>query len=191
MTLIRGSLRKLRRHGWAFPRLIEGPALERPPTLTFPEPDLFDYGAERILVVDDPLVVDLLVHNGVHTDARAIIVSTTGYPRDVAPHAAALMQHRPDIPVHVLHASHADPIELEMRTRGLLAAPDIRVTDVGLSPNAARTVKSLRWARRLPSVPVDALPHHLLTRGVVEAMAAGALLEALPSRDDGGVADFG
>lgn len=44
-------------------RLLVFPGLEAP-LPGAPEPDIFDYGAEVVLIVDDDLAVDLLVRNG-------------------------------------------------------------------------------------------------------------------------------
>ena len=108
MSVIIEAIPRFRDNGWELPGLIVAPTFENVAPPDYPEADLFDYGAERILVVDDAIVVDLLVRTGVHTDARVIIISTTGYPRQIVERAASLVSHRPDVPVHVLHASGVD-----------------------------------------------------------------------------------
>jgi hypothetical protein len=192
MDAVVDAAKLLRLNGWTFQGLIAEPMLDGSAPPEYPEPDLFDYGAERILVVDDAILVDLLVRNGVHTDARAIIVAATGYPSQVVERAASLIQHRPAVPIHLLHASGLDVAAMVSTTRALLAAPDATPKDVGLSSQAARKIGAIRWARRLASVPVDVLPHRWLTRGLVEALTTGTSLDALTERDDGGGSgDFG
>lgn len=168
------------------PQCIVREEMERPPQ-AWSEPDLFDYGAERILVVDDPLVVDLLVRNGVHLEAKAIVLSVEGYPRQVTTAARALVAERHDVPISILHATDRPRDEMVGGTRRLLGASDwMLVTDLGLAPGAAKRLKVLRWARRLSSVAVDHLPTRYLTAGLIGAMIGGPALEAAQAADDGG-----
>lgn len=160
-----------------FAGLVHTCALRGAPNVEdWPEPDLLDYGAERILVVDDPLLVDLLVANGVHTSGRAIVVSLSSYPPAIVEQARELVARRPDVPVFVLHSSSMTPAAAAAATRGLLGSGERRLIDLGLAADAARRIKVLRWARRLPSVPVDALPHGPLSSGLVAAMAGTSTL---------------
>jgi hypothetical protein len=192
LTVMTAAVDGLRRHGWPFPGLIVAPAFDLAAPVGYPEPDLFDYGAERILIVDDPLLVDLLVRNGVHTDARSVIVSITGYPRQVVARAATLVEQRPDVPAYVLHASHHSTEEMAVAAGELLGAPHLTPFDVGLSPLAADRIAPIRWARRLPSIPVDALPRRWVTTALVDALTTNTPLEQLEDSDEdryGG--DFG
>ena len=52
-------------------KMIETPRLGTPPP-EFEEPDLYDYGVERILVVQHDLLVDLFVLNGLHAEQRML-----------------------------------------------------------------------------------------------------------------------
>jgi hypothetical protein len=166
--------------------LLTRPALEVPP-VGWPEPDLYDYGAERILVVDRQLVVDLLVRTGVHVEGRAVILSADGYPRQVLIRARALVAQRPDIPVFVLHGTRSPAAEHLDAARRLLGLPvDADVRDLGLPPDAPSRLKVLRWTRGIKDVPVDCLPHRYLTAPLIGAMSGGAPLEDAQRADDGG-----
>ena len=68
----------------------------------------------------------------------------------------------------------------------MLGAPNHIVQDLGLPANAARELKVLRWARRLPNVPVDCLPHRYLTAGLIGTLTAQTALETAQAADDGG-----
>jgi hypothetical protein len=138
----------------------------------WPEPDLFDYGAEGVLVVDDRILVDLLVRNGVHTDARVAVISADGYPQAVTERMHAAAADRSDLPVFLLHSSGVGAAEeLDRRIRGRLSLEEHPVFDLGLHEDAPRRVPGLRWARRLDAVAVDMLPPQVLTTGVVAAIA--------------------
>jgi hypothetical protein len=163
----------LRARKAVFPTLITVLEFDRMPAQNWPEPDLFDYGAERILVVDDARLVDLLVRAGVHLDTSAAIVSWYGYPARVWSACRRLVADRPDVPVYVLHGSaHGGPLA-DDRTRRLLGIPPAsRVTDIGLPQDAARRIRPLRKARGLGNVPADFLPPAFLYGAIVESLAA-------------------
>jgi hypothetical protein len=154
----------------------------------WPEPDLFDYGAEGILVVDSPILVDLLVRNGVHTTSRiAIVEARSGYPGGVVSRLRPLVAARPDLPLFLLHNSAADAaLDLERQARDLLGAAKNPVVDLGLPPDAPERIDAVRWARRMDPVPVDLLPHTWLTDGIAAGVANRASFVDLlgPPRTD-------
>jgi hypothetical protein len=171
-------------------RLLQQPGLERPPPAA-PERDIFDYGAEAVLIVDDDLAVDLLVANGFARTNRCLVVSTSGYPSRVAEHAAALLAAAPATPAGVVHASG---------NIGALGEATARygpgVVDLGLSTDTVRNLAALRWARREASVPVRALPHRVLAAALPVALttrtSVGDLFAAAHRGElDADVGDFG
>lgn len=149
------------------------------------EPDLFDYGAERLLVVDEYGIVDLLVSCDVHLAAKALVLSVDGYPAHVLALARRLVGERPDIPVFVLHAagSWMDGAVAD-RARALLGATSSTpILDLGLDVDAAKRIRSLRWARGVLPLPADCLPNSILVGGLTRAMVEGTRLGTV---DDGG-----
>jgi len=164
--------------------LIDRPALETDEGTPWPEPDLFDYGAERVLVVDDPLLVDLFVRNWVHSDSRTVIVSIDGYPRRALDLAKQLVADRDDLPICLLHHSGAAPEHMAADTRELLAVDQGRpVDDLGLAADAPRRVRALHPWRRIGPASVDCLPIGALTVGVSGLLAA---ITVAGSMDGGG-----
>ena len=171
-------------------RLVQRRGLDRPPPAA-PEPDIFDYGATAVLIVDDDLAVDLLVANGFASTNRCLVVSTSGYPTRVAEHARALLAAAPATPAGVIHASgNTDAVAAATARYG----PG--VVDLGLPDDIAHHVRALRWARREASVPVRALPHRVLAAGLPIALTTrtslGDLLAALRRGElDVDIDDFG
>ncbi len=183
----KGAVGTWRRAGRDPGPIVERPTLSRdgsPPI--WPEPDLFDYGAEGILAVDDPMLVDLLVLNQVHSTAKvAILEGNSGYPQPTAARLASLVAARQDLPIFLLHCSAGGKqSELEREVRLLLGAAANPVIDLGLPVDVARRIPAMRWARHLPLVTADMLPHRWLTAGVAAAIAHRrslvGLLEAPP-----------
>lgn len=56
-------------------KLLEAPALHAPPA-PYREGDIYDYGVERIVIVEHDLLVDLLVMNNQHAEQRALLASS-------------------------------------------------------------------------------------------------------------------
>jgi hypothetical protein len=167
--------------------LISEPMLEEGAPAEWPEPDLFDYGAERIIVVDDRVVVDLLVRNWIHVNGRAIVLSADGYPASVVPLARQLVSDRADLPIAVLHGTGTDAQEFVRVTRRLLGVSEAAlVRDLGLPPDAPKKLKVLRWARRMGAVPVDCLPHNYLNAGLLSVMLDERTFEGVQTSDNGG-----
>lgn len=183
-------------------RLLQAPSLSEAPA-SYREPDLFDYGAERVVVVEHDLLVDLLVKNEFHIRERAIVVSERGYPRHLVPHVKRLLAGRPEVPVLLLH--DATPRGEGMRQRvlqGSLVPPGARVLDAGLFSADVPRITALTKTRPDLSgnqVRADALPMPLLAGGLAGAFATGLLLSPEVASatatssgvDASGVADFG
>jgi hypothetical protein len=65
--------------------------------------EVFEYGVERIIVVEEPLTVDLFVKNNKHLNKKAVIISSEGYPAYLKPHLQTLLQKQPNIKIGFLH----------------------------------------------------------------------------------------
>ncbi|MCC6215782.1 MAG: hypothetical protein IT376_13030 [Polyangiaceae bacterium] len=162
------------------PKLLERPSLHQPPG-GYREPDVHDYGVERLLIVQHDLLVDLFVKNNVHAEQRALVISEHGYPPYLLHQAQRLLAERPDLPVVLLHDSTAEGVDMARR---LAQSPRFplhgrRVNDAGIFPSDVAGIGVLQ--KLLPEtkqngVPVDSLPVGLLAGGLAGALGAGILL---------------
>ncbi|RKZ46869.1 MAG: hypothetical protein DRR16_23810 [Candidatus Parabeggiatoa sp. nov. 3] len=82
-------------------KFIEKPSLQQPENPIGEE--VFEYGVEQIIVVDEPLTVDLFVKNNKHLNKKAVIISSEGYPAYLKPHLQTLLQKQPNIKIGFLH----------------------------------------------------------------------------------------
>jgi hypothetical protein len=182
-------------------KLLTAPGLHAPPP-AWREPDLYDYGVERLLLVEHDLLVDLFVRNGLHAQERALILSETGYPSYLVPIAARCLQEQPQLPVYLLHDAtpHGIAMAERLRASSLLPLADHAVHDLGIFPDDVRQIRRLRILKPRRSgyaLPVDMLPVAMLTAGVTQAMATNLLFSDMLRRRDetypssGAVADFG
>lgn len=189
-------VRKWTKAGHTIPALLTEPSLHHAPP-EFRESDIYDYGVERILIVQHDLLVDLFVRNGLHIKERALVISEHGYPQYLVPHAQALLQRSPELPVFLLH--DADPIGLMMRVRlwrsELFPLEGHPVIDTGLSPREVGRIgklEALAPERRGNALPADALPYALLASGFALSFTERLPLADLVERKDpDGSSSFG
>lgn len=193
---VAGWVRTWTKAGHEIPLLITGPRLHHaPPELR--EPDVFDYGVERILIVQHDVLVDLFVRNGLHTKERALVISEKGYPTYLLPHAQRLLQRSPALPVFLLHDADAEGLMMRARLERSKRLPltGHPIVDTGLSPREVGRIGKLRAlvpARRGNALPADALPYALLASGFALSFTERLpLAELVERKDPDGSASFG
>lgn len=171
------------RDGKKIPRLIDEPTLHEPPP-DWNEPDLYDYGVERLLIVEREILVDLFVKNGLHAEHRMLVISESGYPEYLMPLAARLLEEQPDLPVFLLHdaTSHGAAMEHRVQAAGLLSLDGHAVTDLGMFPTDFRKLKRTRRfdpENERRDLPVDAMVLPFMTMGLGAAMTGGMAFGAI------------
>ena len=181
--------------GQAIERMLEQPSLHDPPP-DWNEPDIYDYGVERLLIVERDILVDLFVKNGAHAEQRMLVISETGYPKYLLPVAHRVLQEQPDLPVFLLH--DATPHGTEMQPRALasnlLPLKDHPVTDLGMFPD---DFKKLRRTDHfdpddtLRALPVDSMLFPFMTMGLAAAMTEGLALSEIMEQKQGSTTDGG
>ena len=149
------------------------------------EEDLYDYGVEGILIVDQPIYVDLLVRNKVHSEFRLLVMASDTYPTFLLEKANALLAERADLPVYLLHDATA--IVSRMTTRFNLR--DHRVYDLGLSLQMYENHPRLSPFGALAEKPLDVLSLNELR--VLLRRATQRTENGSDSSDDGGWVIFG
>lgn len=162
-------------------KLLTKTRLHEPPP-EWKEPDIYDYGAQRILVVENDLLVDLFVLNGFHAQESAIVVSEDGYPSYIAARVKQVVQENPDIPVYYLHdALPADSSSIGLGKARTLTGKN-NVIDVGLFTDDVKKMPALKmlpeseWKGK---TPVDAIVFGSLSLMLAAAVAGGLTLGAV------------
>jgi hypothetical protein len=152
--------------------VIDQPALQTPPP-GWSEPDIYDYGFERLILTEDALTVDWLVRNGIHAQERALVLQEAGYPAYLVDRAQQALQANPALPVFLLHRHDTPPRAMEER-----------IARDGRFPIEGHPVRSLGLNRQgLAKMPVpeqlkgsrEPVAPHALPMGIF----AGALTTAL------------
>lgn len=146
------------------------------------EPDIYDYGVERILFVERPLIVDLLIANNVHMTNRAVIVTTDGYPAYIEPIANRLLEESPELPVFLLHDATNEGMlwAADQTTRFMSLKREL--VDIGLKPESFKRIKkvrSLRLRKQNWQATIDTLPMAMLAEGISLSLDLGIEIEEL------------
>jgi hypothetical protein len=174
-------------------KLLEGPALHEPPP-EWQEPDIYDYGVERLVIVQRDLLVDLLVKNDFHVAQRALIVAETGYPQYLVPLAAKALTDNPQLPVFFLHDATDEGVEMAARLgqSGMLGGEQHPQIDLGLFPQDVQRIpklKALKPRKVNYRLAVDMIPYAalsaVLTQALAEQVSLGQLLTIFSQRGDG------
>ncbi|CAK8725428.1 hypothetical protein GMJAKD_16440 [Candidatus Electrothrix aarhusensis] len=169
-------------HGGGDEMLLIRPSLHEPP-LDFSEKDLFDYGVERIIIVERPLLVDLLVKNGFHADQNALIFSRDGYPAYIVQRAQEILKERSLLPIYLLH--DASETGMAMSEKNKLSGRT--VIDLGIRPEHLEKMHflyALQLQRNGYKAPLDILPYPVLATICGEAVRKNStLLEVLEQWD--------
>lgn len=175
------------------PKLLQRPSLEKSPG-PYREKDIFDYGVERIFVVDDPLLVDLFVNNGIHAEQRALVV-TLSYPQQLLSLVEKLLAERPDLPVVVFHAATPKGFALLPQVQ---RAPQFRaatqIVDGGLSESQVRSSQALKRVQAQSTqgeVFLDSLAMPALLAGVASVAVLGVADFAQAAQPGGSLASGG
>lgn len=194
-----GLLKRWLADGKTIDRLVEQPGLHDPPP-DWSEPDIYDYGVERILIVERDILVDLFVKNGVHAEQRMLVISESGYPNYLTPVARRLLSEQPDLPVFLLHDATARGATMKERVlAGGLPLDGHTVTDLGMFPadfQKLKRTKKFDPDNENRALPVDAMMLPFMTMGVGAAMAEnmtlGSMIEQQRQRSaSNGGYDFG
>lgn len=160
-------------------KLIREPALHNPPP-DWDEPDVYDYGVEKILIVNRDILVDLLVRNNFHAEQRTLVVSANGYPSYLMPRVTELLSQNPELPVFLLHDS-TESGRRAGQPRYLHKFPDFGsrpVIDLGIHPEDVPKIKRIRATR--PQAQNNAVPVDLILYAALAGMTAEAILQMAP-----------
>lgn len=147
--------------GKPIPGLIEKPSLGTPPK-DWPESDIYQYGVERILVVQRDLLVDLMIKNNQHTEHRMLVIAESGYPKYLIPRVKQLLDERQDLPVFLLHDATQSGRRMIARVKRLDWLPVGRhsLIDLGFVPEDYAKLKRAEPVRAGylgNEMPADAL----------------------------------
>lgn len=183
MSKLMDHVRKWQAAGKPIDRLIETPALHDPPQ-SFREPDIYDYGVERIIVVQHDILVDLFVRNNLHAVQRAVVIAESGYPYYLVSRVQHLLERRADLPIIAFHDATPDGVQMARRLRSLPWLSNGRhgIIDAGLFPGDVGRIKSLEST--LPATYGNAARADFLPLGVIAGGFAGlAGMRAFPMED--------
>lgn len=165
-------------------KLITHPGLHDAPP-EWPEGDIYDYGAQQILIVERDILVDWLVLNGWHTQNSTLVIAESGYPGYITERASKLIAEREDLPIFLLHDSsrHGARMSTRIEDSGTpLCIRERNVVDLGLTAQDAdrldrRGIHGV--AQDQFRLTVDALGFRALAPGLTTATVGGLAISEL------------
>ncbi len=160
------------------PSLVDAPA-------PADEPDIYDYGVEGIVIVQEDIYVDLLVRNEFHVENKVLVLSQTGYPHYLVEKTNQLLAERSDLPVFFLHDATHEGIAMPERVRnaGVFqlthAHPQL---DLGIFSESFAKLPPLKRFEKVVDFQAFA-PLTLLTYGQLTKGLQSAITEQKPLDD--------
>lgn len=168
--------------------LIKEPELYDPPP-EWDEHDIYDYGVEKLLVVQRDVLVDLLVKNQFHVEHKTLIFAESGYPVYISRRIKDLLQARPDLPIFVVHDADSEGQQMMQRIKQAYWLPQegrdsdrYRWIDFGLYPDDFKKMNRIRRvckAMRTYQLPIDTLMINSLTMGLATSLLSEESLAEL------------
>jgi hypothetical protein len=138
--------------------LVDGKWFQREVSKEALKEELFQYVPERILIVENDELVDMLVRNRFHFDHKTAVVSANKYPNHVFTACQRFLEKKPDIPVHIIHELSREGRSLKDRLVSDRSwnLEGKQVKDLGIFADDVKDFKEPVW---IPSGrPSDVLP---------------------------------
>lgn len=133
-----------------------------PPKTT--ENDIFNYGLEGIVFVDNDYYVDWLILNNFHFTYRVAVLSMNSYPNYLVPEIKQVIEKNPLLPIYFLHDGIIKKPEIMENLNTYFSFEKQRyLIDIGLSSNDFMKVNFLKEkAKYIPfseNYPLDTLQY--------------------------------
>lgn len=176
------------------PQLLEKPSQAN-------EPDIYDYGAAKLLICEHDIQVDWLVKNGFHAENGIVIISENFYPQYLTEQVQELIKNNPDLDIYTLHNSDSNGESMIGRLQNPLnnwGLGGLEIVDLGLSSEHLLKAKLNKKIieQYNGDFPVHGIAYHqfhpvlnhCLLHGVTFTAAYATLYSSI---DSGGSSGFG
>ncbi|NOQ35273.1 MAG: hypothetical protein GQ569_05185 [Methylococcaceae bacterium] len=143
-------------------KFIDKTTLHNPPP-KWNENDIYHYGVEKVIILDNDLSVDLWIKNNEHVNQKALILASSGYPNYLIGQLRTILAQQTDIEIFSLHGLRTTLHREAMRFQ---KASDINLEnynfiDLGFSKKQIQKSKLLNHTYRTQNydIPLDMLPY--------------------------------
>lgn len=156
-----------------------------------PENDIFNYGLEGVVFVDNDYYVDWLILNNFHFTYRVAILSMNAYPTYLVPEIKQLIDENPLLPIYFLHDGIITKTEMmEKLAPHILLEKQRYLMDIGLLYNDFIVVDFLKdKAKYNPfsgHYPLDTLQYTQLSTLFASAKSKFDTIDKTEEVDDDG-----
>jgi hypothetical protein len=155
---------------------IQKPQLEG--ELNVPKADTLSYGVEKVMIVDEDILVDSLVLNQWHIQNKAYVISSSGYPSQILPLVNDALKSRADLPIFLYHGTGEDDFEKKIKEDHLIHINEHPIKDLGLNEETIHASKTLskRYAHLgINDIKGDQMPVAAFT-SMMSAMIIGDMV---------------
>jgi len=181
------------------PTFLDKKTLLRPPKQPI-EKDIYNYGAESLLILDQDIYVDLLVKNGFHQQFKTVVISENLYPKYLIPSVQRMLEQNPEMPIFLLHNGdwQGESMKQRLEESSNLNLENREIIDLGLRHKQFLKTKTLQPYRKIVSknyAPLDFLSYgqicYLFEHGKSTNKAFNDELEMTDTFGNTSIVDFG
>ena len=158
------------------PQLIEKP---QPAS----EPDIYDYGAAKLLICEHDIQVDWLVMNKFHAENGIVIISENFYPEYLTDKVKELINTNPELEIYALHNAGYHGEKMVSRLRDPLNKWQLggkEIVDLGVSmEHLAKTkIKDKIIAQYSSNFPAHGIMYHQFSQTLNHCLVTGVTFAA-------------
>lgn len=180
--------------------LLSTPQLTEAPTAQS-EPDIYDYGASKLLICQHDIQVDWLVMNKFHSQNGIVVIAESGYPHYLTERVTHLIENNPDLEIYLLHNTGQQGENMINRLQSPQSIWNLsqhRCVDLGMTEEQLlKTGLKRHLIQQFKGdFPAHGLHYHgfsqLLTHSITTGVTIAAAIEVFSHDSDSGVScDFG
>lgn len=167
----------------------------------YSEPDIYNYGASKLLICEHNIQVDWLVMNKFHAENGVVIISENFYPHYLKDRVQELIKTNPELGIHALHNAGFTGEQMISRLRNPLNDWSLgghEIIDLGISMEHLSKTKInnkiiAQYDSNFPAHGIAyQLFHPMLNHCLLHGVTFAAAYAALHTHSDAGFScDFG
>ncbi len=130
---------------------------------SIPENDIYNYGLEGVVFVDEDQYVDWLIMNSFHFTNRVAVISVKGYPQNLQETIQNLITETPALPIYFLHNGNTNAKKMRSKISFVSLNASKYQIDVGITYSFLQGIEPLKKLANTPpftpNFPLDILSY--------------------------------
>lgn len=152
--LFKSQMYKWKKFGNMSEYFIDKPTLESESKIEF-ESDIYEHGVSKVLILEEDVLVDLFVRNGIHTKEQVLVLSISGYPKQAYSIFENMIENKSPLTIYCMHSPTPSGLELPKTLSNKY--PNYKIVDLGVSAEEFKNMKHYDIWKDQKTWPLDAI----------------------------------